>query len=146
MEEHIQYLETVCRLCGKNLTRSKASVAKKETLKVELWKKFQINVDLDRREIHPPSICSGCKRFLYRVREVSDPEKVATKRSHLCGQATASTVALVWQAKLKEKGAPVRLPNSQWNGIQRKLVGAKPRVARIVSQSRKRNLVRSSVP
>ena len=29
--------------------------------------KFRINVDLDSRETHPFSICSGCKRFLYRV-------------------------------------------------------------------------------
>ena len=30
--------------------------------------KFRVNVDLDSREIHPSSICSGSKRFLYRVR------------------------------------------------------------------------------
>ena len=30
--------------------------------------KFRINVDLYSREIRPSLICSGCKRFLYRVR------------------------------------------------------------------------------
>ena len=69
MDEHIQYLETLCCLCGTNLPRTGVSAANKKSFKSELWMKFRINVDLDSREIHPSSICSGCKRFLYRVRE-----------------------------------------------------------------------------
>ena len=68
MDEHIQYLNTLCRLCGTNLPRTGVSAANKESFKSELWMKFRIYVDLDSREIHPSSICSGCKRFLYRVR------------------------------------------------------------------------------
>ena len=68
MDEHIQYLETLCRLCVTNLPRTGVSAANKESFESELWMKFRINVDLDSREIHPSLICSGCKRFLYRVR------------------------------------------------------------------------------
>ena len=68
MDEYIQYPETLCRLSGTNLPRTRVSAANKESFKSELWMKFRINVDLDSREIHPSSICSGCKRFLYRVR------------------------------------------------------------------------------
>ena len=67
MDGHIQYLETPCRLCGTNLPRTGVSATNKESFKSELWMKFRINVDLDNREIHPSLICSGCKRFLYRV-------------------------------------------------------------------------------
>ena len=67
MDEYIQYLETLCRLSGTNLLRTRVSAANKESFKSELWMKFRINVDLDSREIHPSSIFSGCKRFLYRV-------------------------------------------------------------------------------
>ena len=66
MDEHIQYLETLCRLCGTNLLRTGVSATNKES---EVWMKFRINADLDSsREIHPSSICSGCKRFIFRVR------------------------------------------------------------------------------
>ena len=68
MDEHIQYLETLCRLCGTNLPRTRVSAANKESFKSELWMKLRINIDLDSREIHPSSIHLGCKRFLYRVR------------------------------------------------------------------------------
>ena len=52
MDEHIQYLETLFRLCGTNLPWTKVSAANKESFKSELWMKFRINVDLDIREIH----------------------------------------------------------------------------------------------
>ena len=67
MYEHIQYLETLCCLCGTNLPRTGVSAANKESFKSEIWMKFRINVDLDSREIDPSSICSGYKRFLCRV-------------------------------------------------------------------------------
>ena len=68
MDEHIKYLETLCRLCGTNLPWTKVSAANKESFKSELWMKFRSNFDFDSRKIHPSSIRSGCKRFLYRVR------------------------------------------------------------------------------
>ena len=68
MDEHIQYLETLCRLCGTNLPRTRVSAANKESFESELWMKFRINFDLHSREIHPSSIRSWCKQFLYRVR------------------------------------------------------------------------------
>ena len=45
-DEHIQYLETLCRLSGTNLTRTRVSVANKEAFKLELWMKFQINMSM----------------------------------------------------------------------------------------------------
>ena len=35
MDEHIQYHETLCRLCGTNLPRTRVSVANKETFKLQ---------------------------------------------------------------------------------------------------------------
>ena len=52
MNEHIQYLETLCRLCGTNLSGTWVSATNKEYFKSELWMKFRISVDLDIREIH----------------------------------------------------------------------------------------------
>ena len=52
MDEHIQYLETLCRLRGTNLPRTRVGATNKESFKSELWMKFRINVDLDIREIH----------------------------------------------------------------------------------------------
>ena len=52
MDEHIQYLEILCRLCDANLPRTRVSATNKESFKSELWMKFQITVDLDIREIH----------------------------------------------------------------------------------------------
>ena len=52
MDEHIQYLETLCRLRGTNLPRTSVGATNKESFKSELWMKFRINVDLDIREIH----------------------------------------------------------------------------------------------
>ena len=120
MNEHIQYLDTLCRLCGKNLTRSKVSVAKKETFKVELSTKFQINVDLDSREIHPSSICSGCKRFLYRVREVSDPEQIATKKEPYVWTSHSEDSCHCMASKCKGKGRPRNIPEQpmEWKATE----------------------------
>ena len=109
MDEHIQYLETLCRLCGTNLPRTRVSATNKESFKSELWMKFRINVDLDSREIHPSSICTGCKRFLYRVRTVSDPEEVATKKE-----------PHVWRSHT-EDNCPCRASKSKGKGRPRKI-------------------------
>lgn len=109
MDEHIQYLETLCRLCGTNLPRSRVSVANKEAFKLELWMKFQINVDLDSREIHPSSICSGCKRFLYRVRTVSDPEQIATKKEPYVWTSHIEENCHCTASKSKGKGRPRKI-------------------------------------
>ena len=52
MDEHIQYLERLCPLCGTNLPRTRVSATNKESFISELRMKFRINVDLDIREIH----------------------------------------------------------------------------------------------
>ena len=109
MDEHIKYLETLCRLCGTNLPRTRVSATNKESFKSELWMKFRINVDLDSREIHPSSICTGCKRFLYRVRTVSDPEEVATKKE-----------PHVWRSHT-EDNCPCRASKSEGKGRPRKI-------------------------
>ena len=108
MDEHIQYLETLCRLCGTNLPRTRVSVANKEAFKLELWMKFQIIVDNDSREIHPSSIYSGCKRFLYRVPAVSDPEEIATKKK-----------PYVWTSHIRDN-CPCRACKSKGKGRPRK--------------------------
>ena len=109
-DEHIhEYLETLCRICGTNLTRTRVSVANKEAFKLELWMKFQINVDLDSREIHPSSICSGCKRFLYRVRTVSDPEQIATKKEPYVWTSHIEENCHFTASKSKGKGRPRKI-------------------------------------
>ena len=52
MDEHIQYRDTLCRLCGTNMPRTRVSATTKESFKSELWIKYRINVDLDIKEIH----------------------------------------------------------------------------------------------
>ena len=52
MDEHIYFLKTSCRLCG-NQVKGKSDVADKQSFKLELWLRFQINVDVDNDEIHP---------------------------------------------------------------------------------------------
>lgn len=64
MDEHISFLKTSCRLCG-NQVKGKSDVADKQSFKLELWLRFQINVDVDSDEIHPSVICPACKRVLY---------------------------------------------------------------------------------
>ena len=73
MDEHIQYLNTLCRLCGTNLPRTGVSAANKESFKSELWMKFRIYVDLDSREIHPSSI----KRHEDENKEITLVESLA---------------------------------------------------------------------
>ena len=67
MDEHISFLKTSCRLCG-NQVKGKSDVADKQSFKLELWLRFQINVDVDNDEIHPSVLCPACKRVLYRIR------------------------------------------------------------------------------
>ena len=61
MDQHIYFLKTSCRLCG-NQVKGKSDVADKQSFKLELWLRFQINVDVDNDEIHPSVICPACKR------------------------------------------------------------------------------------
>ena len=79
MDEHISFLGTCCRLCGNQL-KGKTDVADKQSFKLELWSRFQINVDVDNDEIHPSVICPACKRVLYRIRGASDPTSVSTSK------------------------------------------------------------------
>ena len=83
MDENISFLENLCRLCGKGLS-SKAGLAHKNSFKLELLVKFEINVDNDSEEVHPLSICPACKRLLYRIRGTGgDPHQIETsKRPH----------------------------------------------------------------
>ena len=79
MDEHISFLKTSCRLCG-NQVKGKSDVADKQSFKLELWLRFQINVDVDNDEIHPSVICPACKRVLYRIRGATDPASVSTSK------------------------------------------------------------------
>ena len=49
MDEHISFLENLCRLCGKGLSR-KADLAHKNSFKLELLVQCEINVDNDSEE------------------------------------------------------------------------------------------------
>ena len=40
MDEHIYFLKTSCRLCGKQV-KGKSDVADKQSFKLELWLRFQ---------------------------------------------------------------------------------------------------------
>ena len=84
MDGHLSFLRTACRLCGKVLSR-KSDFADKSLFKNELLNQFQINIEEDLEEIHPNSICAGCKRSLYRIRGNTDVHaKVSTsKRPYL---------------------------------------------------------------
>ena len=77
MEKHISFLQTCCRLCGKQVN-GKVDVAIKQSFKQELWLRFQVNVDVDKEEIHPTVICPACKGLLYRVRGAADPSSIST--------------------------------------------------------------------
>lgn len=83
MDEHISFLENLCRLCGKGLS-SKADLAHKNSFKLELLVQFEINVENDSEEVHPLWICPACKRLLYRIRGTGgDPHQIETsKRPH----------------------------------------------------------------
>ena len=52
MDEHISFLKTGCHFCG-NQVEWKRDVANKQSFKLELWLRFQINVDVDNDEIYP---------------------------------------------------------------------------------------------
>ena len=84
MDGHLSFLRTACRLCGKVLSR-KSDFADKSLFKNELLNQFQINIEEDLEEIHPNSICAGCKQSLYRIRGNTDVHaKVSTsKRPYL---------------------------------------------------------------
>ena len=84
MDGHLSFLRTACRLCGKVLSR-KSDFADKSLFKNELLNQFQINIEKDLEEIHPNSICTGCKRSLYRIHGNTDVHaKVSTsKRPYL---------------------------------------------------------------
>ena len=84
MDGHLSFLRTACRLCGKVLSR-KSHFADKSLFKNELFNQFQINIEEDLEEIHPNSICAGCKRSLYQIRGNTDLHaKVSTsKRPYL---------------------------------------------------------------
>lgn len=79
MDKHRSFLRTSCRLCG-NQVKGKCDVADKQSFKLELWLRFQINVDVDNDEIHPSVICPACKRILYRIRGATDPTSVSTSK------------------------------------------------------------------
>ena len=54
MDEHISFLMNIY-LCG-NQVEWKRDVADKQSFKLELWLRFQINVDVDNDEIYPSVI------------------------------------------------------------------------------------------
>ena len=79
MDEHVSFLKTSCRLCG-NKVKGKSGVADKKSFKLELWSRFQINVDVDNDEIHPSLICPACERVLYRIRGATYPTSISTSK------------------------------------------------------------------
>ena len=84
MDDHLSFLRTACRLCGNALSK-KSAFADKSLFKNELLSQFQINIEEDLEDVHPNSICAGCKRSLYRIRGNTDVQaKVSTsKRPYL---------------------------------------------------------------
>ena len=56
MDEHISFLKTGCHLCGNQVVEIKCDVLDKQSFKLELWLRFQINFDVDDDEIYPSVI------------------------------------------------------------------------------------------
>ena len=61
MDEYISYLKKSSRLCGNRLKEKRRAPSPKETFKTELRFRFRINVDVDRKDVHPPFICVACQ-------------------------------------------------------------------------------------
>ena len=80
MDEHISFLKTSCRLSGNQVKGSLMLRTNSTLLKLELWLRLQINVDVDNDEIHPSVICPACKRVLYRIGGATDPASVFTSK------------------------------------------------------------------
>ena len=74
MDEHISFLKTGCHFCG-NQVEWKRDVADKQSFKLELWLRFQINVDVDNDEIYPSVISEIQFKKLIVSRENNGSQK-----------------------------------------------------------------------
>ena len=74
MDGHISFLKTGCHFCG-NQVEWKRDVADKQSFKLELWLRFQINVDVDNDEIYPSVISEIQFKKLIEPREKNGSQK-----------------------------------------------------------------------
>ena len=63
-----------------NQVKGKSDVVDKQSFKLELWLRFQINVDVDNDEIHLSVICPAWKKVLYSIKGATDPASVSTSK------------------------------------------------------------------
>ena len=95
MDEHISFLENLCRLCGKGLS-SKADLAHKNSFKRELLVQFEINVDNDSEEVHPLSICPDASGYSTESEELEEIHiKLKPRKGHIRRQSIAKRSVLV---------------------------------------------------
>jgi len=118
MDEHVTYLQQVCRIGGRKFKKStRYPVAK---YKEELESVFSIKIEEDDPEIHPPYICTPCQRALKRA-----SEKKATYCGGGCSRGTKATWSPHRRAgcsfcesyTTKSVGKPLSLPPTDLRGV-----------------------------
>ncbi|XP_066298933.1 V(D)J recombination-activating protein 1-like [Branchiostoma lanceolatum] len=67
MEEHRQYLKTVCRVCNSRL--KKGWSAKVLTFDEVIRQSYGVDVRQDSKELHPEFLCNKCRLKLQRLKE-----------------------------------------------------------------------------
>ena len=60
MEEHINALELICRICGQ-ITPSAKNRSKLAKYKTELLAVYNLDIDEDQVDIHPSFLCNKCR-------------------------------------------------------------------------------------
>ena len=71
MSNHAEELTKHCRVCGKRLTR-KSILKHKHDLKQSLKTCYDINIDEDTDEVHPPDVCYVCVCQMKRIQNAQD--------------------------------------------------------------------------
>ena len=70
--EHSQALQKLCRLCGENINRYRVTYSC-QAKKDDLCKAFQLNIDNDSDNVHPPNFCDSCYAIMVRkIKAIQD--------------------------------------------------------------------------
>ena len=75
MENHLQALQKLCRICGGNVNKYRVSykaLYHKESLKTA----FGIDVETDHQDLHPSFFCDGCFAIIKRKENAVKEEKM----------------------------------------------------------------------
>jgi len=66
MEEHRNRLQKLCHICGKNIPRG-GKCWEKRKKKELILPYYDINIEEDNDDIHPPTICNRCLACMSRI-------------------------------------------------------------------------------